>query len=148
MMRRTSTNRGIRTTQTGFTFVELLLVTVIVGLLAALLIPAFLGQREKAEGASAQSLLRAGAGTLEAAAIDTDGYAAITTARLREIEPTVTWQTTAGATTAANAISVTGLDASGYTLTTTTPSGQVYAYVKDTGSAPAVARTCGPDCTW
>ena len=144
-MRRTTRNTS---SPAGFTFVELLIVTVIIGLLSALMIPAFLGQREKAEGAAAQSLLRSGAGTVEAAAVDADGYAAITTAQLHTIEPNVAWQTAPGATTTLNQVSVTGLSASGYTLTTRTPSGRDYILVKDTGTVPTITRTCGPGCTW
>jgi type IV pilus assembly protein PilA len=148
MMRRIHRRAGIRTTRTGFTLIEVLIVTVMVGLLAALVIPTFLGQRQKAEGATAQALLRSGASAVESASVDSDGYAGITIAQLDGMEPSVAWQTTAGATTAHSAISVTGLSATGYELATTTQSGTVYTYVKDLTSAPTVARTCGTDCTW
>ena len=139
---------GSRTARTGFTLIEVLIVTVMVGLLAALVIPTFLGQRQKAEGATAQALLRSGASALESASVDADGYADITVAQLDGMEPTVAWQTAAGATTADSAISVTGLSATGYELATTTASGTVYTYVKDLTSAPTVTRTCGTGCTW
>lgn len=144
-MRRTTRNTS---SPAGFTFVEVLIVTIIIGLLSALVIPAFLGQREKAEGAAAQSLLRSSAGTVEAASVDADGYAAITTTQLGKIEPNVSWRVASGSTTTLNQVSVTGLTASGYTLTTTTPSGQEYSLAKDTGTVPTVTRTCGPGCTW
>ena len=54
-------------------------------------------------GASAESLLRSGAATVEAAAVDADGYAAITTDQLARIEPNVSWHDAPGATAAANA---------------------------------------------
>jgi hypothetical protein len=111
-------------------------------------IPTFLGQRQKAEGATAQALLRSGASAIESASVDADGYAGITVAQLESLEPGTAWQTTAGATTADSAISVTGLSATGYELATTTPSGAVYTYVKDMTAAPTVTRTCGTDCTW
>ena len=148
MMRRIRRRAGIRTAPTGFTLIEVLIVTVMVGLLAALVIPTFLGQRQKAEGATAQALLRSGASAIESASVDTDGYADITTAQLDGMEPSVAWQTTAGATTADSAISVTGLSATGYELATTTASGTVYTYVKDLTSGPTVTRTCGTGCTW
>jgi type IV pilus assembly protein PilA len=136
-----------RATQRGFTFVEVLVVTIIVGLLAAILIPAVLGQQEKAQGGAAQSLLRSGASAIESAAVDA-GYAAITTAKLHDVEPNVAWQTDAGATTSANAISVTALSDAGYTLTTTTPDGTTFSLVRDATSVPAITRTCGPGCSW
>ena len=148
MMRRIRRRAGIPTAPEGFTLIEVLIVTVMVGLLAALVIPAFLGQRQKAEGATAQALLRSGASAIESASVDTDGYAAITVAQLDGMEPSVAWQTTAGATTADSAISVTGLSATGYELATTAASGTVYTYVKDLTSVPTVTRTCGTGCTW
>ncbi len=148
MMRRMRRTARERTAQQGFTFVELLIVTVMVGLLAALVIPTFLGQRQTAEGATAQALLRTGASTLESASVDGDGYADVTVAQLQGLEPNVAWQTTAGATTAGNAISVTGLSAAGYTLTTTTGSGTVYTLVKDVTATPTVTRPSGTGCSW
>lgn len=144
-MRRTT--RG-NDSQAGFTFVELLITTIIIGLLAALMIPAVLGQREKAMGASAESLLRSGAGTVEAAAVDAEGYAIITTAQLAKIEPNVSWRDAPGATATANEVSVTDFGPNGYTLTTTAASGAVYVLTKDVTAAPTITRTCGPGCTW
>jgi type IV pilus assembly protein PilA len=138
---------GSPTAQKGVTFVEVLVVTIIIGLLAAILVPTVLGQQEKAQGGAAQSLLRSGASAIESASVDV-GYAGITTAKLHEVEPNIAWQTDAGATTSANAVSVTGLGDAGYTLTTTTPSGQTFTLVKDTAAVPTITRTCGPGCTW
>ncbi len=136
-----------RATGRGLTFVEVLVVTIIIGLLAAVLIPAVLGQQERAQAGTAQSLLRSGASAIESASVD-GGYAAITAATLREVEPNVAWQTVAGATASADAISVSGLSDAGYTLTTTTPDGRTFTLVKDAGRVLTVTRTCGPGCSW
>ena len=146
MRRKRSTTRP-RTAPAGFTFVEVLIVTVVLGLLAALMIPVFLGQQEKAQGGAAQSLLRSGASAVESAAVD-QGYAALTPSTLHAVEPNIAWQTAPGATTTANAVTVSGLGDAGYTLTTTTPSGQTFTLVKDATTVPTITRTCGPGCTW
>ena len=137
-----------RREQAGFTFVEMLVTMIVLGLLAAVMIPAVLGQREKAEGASAQTLLRTGASTVEAASVDTDGYATLTAARLAAAEPNLSWLDTAGARAPQNEVSVTGLGPNGYTLTTTSASGRVYVLEKDLTGAPTITRSCGAGCDW
>lgn len=132
----------------GFTFVELLVAMVVLGLLAALAIPSFLGTRDQATGASAQSLLRMGATAMESAAVEPEGYAAITTADLAATEPGVVWTTEAGALAGSDAITVSAVGPGGYTLATVSDSGVVYELVKDLASSPTVTRTCGVGCTW
>ena len=137
-----------RRRQGGFTFVELLVAMIVLGLLAAVMIPVFLGQREKAHGASAESLLRNGASAMEAAAVDTQSYALVTTTELSAAEPNTRWLTAPGASASADEVSVTGLGPQGYTLSTTSASGTVYVLEKDLTSRPTVTRSCGAGCTW
>lgn len=143
-----SATRNHRTAQTGFTFVELLVAMIVLGLLAAVMIPSVLGQREKAAGASSQALLRTAAASVEAAAVDADGYAALTTARLAAIEPAVSWLPAAGARAPEGEVSITGLSPLGFTLTTTSASGRSYVIAKDLSGTPTVTRTCTPGCDW
>jgi type IV pilus assembly protein PilA len=60
--------------QDGFTLIELLVVILIIGILAAIAIPAFLGQRSKAQDATAKSNARNLVSQIEACYQDGGGY--------------------------------------------------------------------------
>ena len=132
----------------GFTFVEVLITTIVLGLLTALVIPSFLGTRDRANGATAESLLRVGATAVETASVEPGGYADLTTAELQALEPAATWTAAPGADATEAEITLSSVSATGYTLTTTAASGAVYTLAKDLTSQPTVTRTCGPGCTW
>lgn len=71
----------------GFSLVEVLVVTVIISILAAIGIPAFITQRERGWEAQTVSALKNAATTMESAATRRGGsYEGITTAELREEE--------------------------------------------------------------
>src|SRR5688572_30698318 len=74
----------------GFTLVELLVVMLILGLLAAIAIPSFFNQREKAKDADAKAAVRTAQTAMETYATGNGGsYEDVTPAILQGIETTL-----------------------------------------------------------
>jgi len=74
----------------GFTLIELLVVILIVGILAGIAIPTFIGQRNKAYSAQAEELARSIALAMEAYATQNNGvYEGATLPSLSQLEPTI-----------------------------------------------------------
>ena len=76
--------------EAGFTLIELLVVMLILGILAAIAIPAFFNQRDKANDAQAKSMARTAQTAMETYATDSGGdYVGVTPAILAGIEDTI-----------------------------------------------------------
>jgi type IV pilus assembly protein PilA len=76
--------------ESGFTLVELLVVMLILGLLAAIAIPSFFNQRDKARDADAKSSVRTAQTAMETYATDAGGsYTGADAGDLRTIEQTL-----------------------------------------------------------
>lgn len=77
--------------QKGFTLVELLVVMLILGLLAAIAIPAFFNQRDKANDAEAKTTAKTVQTAMETYATDNNSsYVGANLTELAAIEPTLT----------------------------------------------------------
>src|SRR6266511_2645039 len=76
--------------ESGFTLVELLVVMLILGLLAAIAIPAFFNQRDKAKDSDAKAQVRTAETAMETYSTDHGGeYTGADGTALQKIEPTL-----------------------------------------------------------
>ena len=80
--------RTLLSADRGFSLIEVLVVILIIGILAMLALPAFLGQRRKGQDLEAQEMVRTVAVALATRQTDKDSYAA-TNAELVAIEPAI-----------------------------------------------------------
>jgi type IV pilus assembly protein PilA len=117
----------------GFTLIELLVVILIIGILAAIAIPSFLSQKDKAGDASAKSYARNLQTAQETYFTDNNAYSNLID-DLRDLEPAL--NEAPGAATASN------LPAGGFTVTATSDADVTYRIVRDDDGR--ITRTCLP----
>lgn len=126
--------------QTGFTLIELLVVVLVIGILASIAIPGFLGQRRKAQDTASKALLRSGVIAAESYYTDNQTFAGLTVALLNDQEQNVTWQIKPGiepdAETILDQIDVNMLGTvTSYVMSTKSKTGTFFSYARDPNGA-------------
>ncbi|HEY7074573.1 MAG TPA: prepilin-type N-terminal cleavage/methylation domain-containing protein [Solirubrobacteraceae bacterium] len=116
----------------GFTLIELLVVILIIGILAAIALPAFLNQREKAQDTTAKSDVRTAQTAMETYYTDKQDYSAATPTTLTGIEP---------ALQNANNLKVTNPTATGYSVSVQSKGSHKTTFTI-TNNGGVVSRTC------
>ena len=124
----------------GFTLIELLVVMLIIGILAAIAIPTFFNQTQKAKDSSSKEMAHTAQVAMETFATDHGGgYAGVDANALPAIDSSI--QTAAGTPAHPFLSAAAAAGGNGWTLTITSPTGNTFTIAKATGTG-ALSYTC------
>jgi type IV pilus assembly protein PilA len=122
--------------EAGFTLIELLVVMLILGILAAIALPAFFNQRDKAGDSKAKENAHSAQVAMETCATENNGsYATCDEEALEAIEPTITTGVAGTETTDPTEGIITGnLGDNTYTIESVSSTGNIFKIENEAGT--------------